>query len=666
VLVVCTERDEAADASATRLPVDSETVIHLEALDAAEIERVLGGLLGSGDVPAPLVERLARATDGNPLFVEQLVSSLIDGGDLVRADDGSWSLAEDVTRLPMPPSIGALLASRIDQLAVAARSVLQAGATIGLEFYRGAVQAMLPAELAADVDGSVGVLGQRRFVRLIGRTFADEPTFVFSHILVRDAAYDALLLRQRVDLHERFAAWLERVAGSRLLELEEIIGYHLEQGARSLAELGPLDERGAALAVAASDRLARSGARANLRGDLPAAANLFERAVALRRADDRSRVELQLDLAEVRVGLGEFDVADAVLAAAVAEATALADDLLATNAMLVGLFLHYSVDPHGRSHEVLREATAAIPTLEAAGDHDGLVRAWRLLGWVHGTACRYGEAERAVRNAVGHARLAGDRRAETRNAMSFTIAALHGPMPVPEAITLCDRVSADVAGDRRAEAVVLGASSQLLAMSGRFNEARSRYRLARELVEELGARWMDVSLDSGRAELLAGAPDRAERELRRDYDVLTRIGERYVLSTVAALLSEAVRSQGRGDEALVLAEVSESAAAEDDLEAQVLWRRARARILLDARRTEEALELGQRALERLEGTDAPVLRAGTLLDLARILAALGRVDEAAGAAGEALALFEAKADVVEARQAAALLAGLAERTSGGQ
>lgn len=660
ILVLCSARIDLLERRPGWGDGPAGTILRLGPLDDAHMERIIGNLLEAIDVPRPLVDRLVRAAEGNPLYVEQMVSMLVDRGVLTPSVDGSWTMASDAAEIPIPPGISALLMARIDELEPEVRAVLQAGSVVGLEFYRGAVEAMSRVEVAPHVQAALGTLVRRQFVEPTQSSFADESTYRFSHILIRDAAYGVLLLRLRIDLHERFARWLERTAGPRLAELEEIVGYHLEQCARYLAELGPLDEQGLLLAADASERLARCGARAFGRGDTPATANLLGRAVTLLPHGDRTRAMLLLDLAEARADLGQTQDAEAALHEAIAAAVSLGDPILEANASLVRQFVHFTIDPQGRSEEVVRETRAAIPILEAAGDHNGLVRAWRLLGWVSGTACRYGEAESAVREAVEHARLAGDRRAVTRNQMSFAIAALYGPMPVPEAVRLCELIVADVGGDRRAEGVVLGAMAHLNATAGEFALARQQYGRARQILEDLGGRLMaaTVSLDSGRVELLAGRPESAERELRHDFEILMEIDERYALSTVAALLAAAVHHQGRTEEALVLTVASEDAAAEDDVESQNLWRRVRALILTELGRGDEALSLSDEALRLVEPTDAPLLRAGTLLDRATVQLALGRNAEAATAAGEALAIYRAKQDLVDTARAEALLVEL--------
>jgi predicted ATPase len=106
---------------------------------------------------------------------------------------------------------------------------------------------------------------------------AGEDGFRFRHLLIRDAAYDALPKATRADLHERFATWLGE-HGTELVELDEILGYHLEQACRYRAELGTSRDE---LAAAARRRLTLAARRAQLRADYGAAVSLLERAAAL-------------------------------------------------------------------------------------------------------------------------------------------------------------------------------------------------------------------------------------------------------------------------------------------------------------------------------------------------------------------------------------------------
>src|SRR5204863_6584830 len=102
-----------------------------------------------------------------------------------------------------------------------------------------------------------------------------EDAFRFRHLLIRDAAYDALPKSTRANLHERFARWLEEY-GADIPEIDEILGYHLEQAVKYRQELAqPVD---AEVAQRARDHLALAGRRAAWRGDEHAGSNLLRRA----------------------------------------------------------------------------------------------------------------------------------------------------------------------------------------------------------------------------------------------------------------------------------------------------------------------------------------------------------------------------------------------------
>ena len=189
--------------------------------------------------------------------------------------------------------------------------------------------------------------------------------------------------------------------------------------------------------------------------------------------------------------------------------------------------------------------------------------------------------------------------------------------------------------------MILCMLAQLRAMNGEFDEARALYRRGRGLLRELGQGVSAAStgIDLARVELLAGDLAAAEREVRADYEFLERQGETYFLSTMAALLSRVVRDQGRDDEALSsLHSVEEAAAADDDVEAQVLWRSVRAPILARAGDLAEAEALLREAVELAHESEAPVLQADTLSELAEVLRLAGRGDEARSVIGRLFAI----------------------------
>src|SRR5262249_31439359 len=160
-----------------------------------------------------------------------------DESSLVRGDDG-WTLAEPDAELAMPPTIGALLAARLDLLDPAERTVLQSASVIGKEFWWSAVVDLAPEELRGGVGAHLHALVRKRLAGPAHRgVLAGEDAFRFEHVLVRDAAYSTLPKTLRAELHERFADWLERKDG-----YEEIKAHHLERAYVSRLELAPPDE----------------------------------------------------------------------------------------------------------------------------------------------------------------------------------------------------------------------------------------------------------------------------------------------------------------------------------------------------------------------------------------------------------------------------------------
>ena len=139
-------------------------------------------------------------------------------------------------------------------------------------------------------------LVRRDLIRQEQADFAGEEAYRFRHVLIRDAAYRSLPKNARADLHERYAAWLERSADGRLREFEEIVGYHFEQAFNYRIALGARNARANLLAAQACERLEAAGRRALVRSDLPAAISLLERVSRLLVADDPRRAALLVEI----------------------------------------------------------------------------------------------------------------------------------------------------------------------------------------------------------------------------------------------------------------------------------------------------------------------------------------------------------------------------------
>jgi tetratricopeptide (TPR) repeat protein len=448
-------------------------------------------------------------------------------------------------------------------------------------------------------------------------------TYGFAHLLMRDVAYQALPKALRADLHERLADRGAVFVGER----DEVTGYHLEQAFRFRRELGASGSDVERLARRAAEKLSVAGRRANSRGDLPTAVGLLRRAEALLPRLSSERLELLPELGEALCDLGELAEAETVLAAAVSDASAAGDERAGVSAGLAQAYVGSFTDPEAGLERLRGLAEEAIAFFGSLGADAELARAWQALALVHVGACHWRSAEEARREGLAHARAAGEHGLELRALSGLAYALYFGPAPASEAISQVEAsILPRVRGFPVAEGAVLGVLGGLLAMQGRFDEARELHRRGHEIFAQLGPALpvAEGALNAADTEMLAGDPVAAEALLRGAYAALQAVDETAIRTSVAAALALALHAQGRDEEALRFTEDSEATAADDDVQAQATWRAARATIVGSASLAHEAVSLAR-------GTDDPNLTAMALL-------AAGSVDDAA-------ALYEAKGNV---------------------
>jgi tetratricopeptide (TPR) repeat protein len=476
-----------------------------------------------------------------------------------------------------------------------------------------------------------------------------EDAFRFRHLLIRDAAYDALPKSTRAALHERFAAWLG-VHGTSLVELDEILAYHLEQAYRYRQELGLADGAGE-IADAAASRLAAAGQRAFDRGDMAAAANLLGRAAALLESQPQKRVRLLPTLGRALTERGDWEGAERMLTEAVETGEALGERGAAAGAVDGLWFLRLHVYPETTHDQIRSELRKALPVLEELEDDAGVARAIVLEGSL---AFWRGETEAALvefDRALALARQAGDRATEMAALRMSLSAAFYGSEPVEAVLGRIDASAEHSTGTNALLVGMLRFRGELEAMRGDPVKGREAIAEAESMRQELGLEGIEgVEICAARVDMLAGDPVAAERELRTALESMERRSDWGHLVTIVPYLVDALLMQGRGQEAApMIAQAFELVIAED-ADANIGLRRVKARVLAERGELEEAERLAQEAVTRSERIDYLNLRGLAYSDLAEVLALAGRRVEASEALERALACYERKGNLAMTEQ----------------
>ena len=236
VLFLCTFRPDRQSA-AWALKVFAELnfphryrELTLQPLHADATMALTGSLLAGAQISDALRELILGRAEGNPLFVEEIVRSLIDQGILVRSDDGgfpTWRQAPDagLERVAIPDTLRALLLERIDRLEPEARRLLQLAAVIGRRFAFRVLEAICDG--VSEPDRHLATLQRVGLVREV--SWYPDREYEFHHALILDATYETVLRRQRRDDHLRVGEAIERLYADRPNEFAAELGRHFAE-----------------------------------------------------------------------------------------------------------------------------------------------------------------------------------------------------------------------------------------------------------------------------------------------------------------------------------------------------------------------------------------------------------------------------------------------------
>jgi class 3 adenylate cyclase/tetratricopeptide (TPR) repeat protein len=612
LLILCLARPELLDSrpgwGGGRV---RSTAIELEPLSEEEsellVEKLLAQLAGSsGELPPALPTELLERTEGNPLFVEETIRMLVEGG----------SGYGGVERIP--DTLQALIAARIDHLPSAEKTLLQRASVVGRVFWKGSIEHLSPD--LEDIDALLDDLLMREFLLREPRSsISGEPAYRFKHLLIREVAYTGLAKNARAQHHARFAEWLAEKTGE---ELVEIRAYHLDQSVELLVELeGSPPE---ALAQEAGAALVKAAKRAIARESYVTARKLGLRAVELRpslgtryvaaraawRLQDWAAVQVEMvkvrDLAREQ---GE-PVIEALALTALAEA-----------------MLKRSGDP-GSARALADEALELLVGQDDPVAHfDALAVRATIAAWMTELDDFVRYMERAY--AIG----LDAKRKDLQTIAAQALAQTHlVRLELDEAELLLTR-ALELAGESGSVRARVGATlayAWYLIVRGELDAAETLLEEVRTTSSELG---VEPAIAAALDKLAwiarkRGDDKRAEKLLREALRMTTARGDRGLLPDLQAALAEVLAGLGKVDEAERLALEAQANAGPEDVPGLVAVAMAIAAVRASQERDREAEESFRSAVSRARDSEYRLLEVEPLERFVQFLHDRGRSNDA--------------------------------------
>ncbi|TMK80941.1 MAG: hypothetical protein E6G47_05125 [Actinobacteria bacterium] len=655
LLVITTARPELEE----RRPAWRGSIVRLSPLGDDDTADLILDVLGDVGVSDDRTKRLVARSGGNPLFAEELARMLRTADESGGGD------------LPLPDTMQALIAARLDTLAPEGRSLLQDAAVVGPVFWSGAVNALAPRD-GRDADRELARLTEQGFVRpQTTSTFAGTREYTFWHALIRDVAYAQIPRTIRAEKHRATAAWIEAVAADRWPAFAEVLAHHtgtaleLQRAAGgAAAELEDETRRFSLAAAVQSMALELSRAEGHLR-----------HALGLTPPEHADRAPIEARLGEAAFQSGRYEEAEGWFTSAVRGFRASGTDRDAADAMIrLSVVIEYGGDPaRGRGmlsdaihllenqapgRELARAFAERSGTLMLAEDYSGAIadadRAIEL-------AERTGEREAAARaqNFRGYARVALgdlDGMRELRESINTALALGLGRTTAvsysnlgaallmvdgPRASMECGREGlafAEARGLWEMASFLRNGILTTLVCSGDWDDAlRLGAQVAQE-AKDAGAEYEEVfaELDVGYVRVVRGEPGSADAALA----LLARarpLGDPPLLAH--ALTEAAIGQLASGDQerAAALVEEAVEVTGGDAIPTRTSELGELVRVAIAAARP----DLAERSTEGIEGLPLPRHRHA-------LVSARGAIAEASGHAERALGLFQDAAERWEA------------------
>jgi class 3 adenylate cyclase/tetratricopeptide (TPR) repeat protein len=199
--------------------------IRLQDLSSSESQEMLGSLLKSDQIPSDLRRLVQDKAEGNPFYIEELVSSLIESETLI-SENGHWKLTRPIREADISSTVHGIIAGRLDRLEREAKRLLQEASVIGRSFLYEILKQV--TELKDQCDR--WLIGLERLDLIRTKALQPDLEYIFKHALTQEVVYNGLLKKERQEIHERIGHVMEPLFHERLSEFYETLAYHFKQG----------------------------------------------------------------------------------------------------------------------------------------------------------------------------------------------------------------------------------------------------------------------------------------------------------------------------------------------------------------------------------------------------------------------------------------------------
>jgi predicted ATPase/class 3 adenylate cyclase len=511
VLLLCPTRPELLDIR----PVWgagglSSSSITIGPLDPARAEVLLHELLHTATVPQHVASAILQPAEGNPFFVEEMLSMLVEQGALEKRN-GDWALTPRLASLKMPDSIHGVIAARIDLLHAAEREALRRCSVMGRSFW--------PSAVGVDEEVIASLTRRALVTERPDSSFSGRREFAFKHALTHEVAYATFPRSERRDLHRRVAEWIAERVPDRRAETTELIAYHYEQALL-------YGDRDAELERLLFEALRSAGLAAVLRGAYATAEGLLARALHIAPSELEHARTLVI-AARVGIASRRYDPAVSQLDQAIEVAARSGDvnlqaDGLGWKARVCWL--------QGSWREALVSAQAAVGALEGLPVSRELARALARLSQIE-MLRSLPSAEATSLRAIEVARSTGELAAEANARTNLLTERARTTPPAEQEVSEIIALSLSAgAHDEAARAVI-----NYLWSACRFHPLAAVERAVAEAVRELGvglategyAQYLDLSL-AALVYVPAGRWDEADAVLAAATEVKSGASNRLV------------------------------------------------------------------------------------------------------------------------------------------